>query len=233
MTSMFQRLVTRLTNSHDRILWEELGFSMFINSLVLGLSVIDFDGEQEVLHRSLLVYLVTLLFKCVCCVAVELDSGSSVCAWFRKRVVYVLALVVTCSLMSFLIVKLAVREKIQKGIMMNFMYLCIMFAHVKQQADPIASGVPGIQAGGGEHDVTWEQIVIRVYQHDETERETQCLICWQDAEPGEAIALCNCSHAYHEECLRDWMSRSPQGCPLRCRRAQRNRLALSTFELAV
>lgn len=41
-----------------------------------------------------------------------------------------------------------------------------------------------------------------------------CTFCWSDWKRGEMIAVLECEHAFHEECLLGWVNRQKQVCPI-------------------
>ena len=63
-----------------------------------------------------------------------------------------------------------------------------------------------------------QQSVTKEKKKEQTAKdENTCPICICDFEVGdEIIVLKKCNHQYHKSCIKDWISRSQQNCPL-CR----------------
>ena len=52
-----------------------------------------------------------------------------------------------------------------------------------------------------------------------------CPICLHEIEPSEWVATVRCDHAFHSQCITDWLSSSKTDCPI-CRTELISRLAL-------
>lgn len=59
------------------------------------------------------------------------------------------------------------------------------------------------------------QTVIFGNDAEDSTRETSCVICLEDFEPGAVLDIMPCSHRFHANCLEEWLRRN-HSCPL-CR----------------
>ncbi|CAD8062959.1 unnamed protein product [Paramecium primaurelia] len=64
---------------------------------------------------------------------------------------------------------------------------------------------------------TEDQIKNMKKQTHQGEQEKTCYICQEDFRNGEQIAMMNCNHGFHEDCIAKWL-RMNNSCPVcRCK----------------
>mmetsp|Transcript_42194 Transcript_42194/g.117493 ORF Transcript_42194/g.117493 Transcript_42194/m.117493 type:complete len:255 (-) Transcript_42194:140-904(-) len=66
------------------------------------------------------------------------------------------------------------------------------------------------------------RITVKTFQHHGEVRTdsslqfgTSCNICFSDLEEGQLIGQLPCGHAFHEQCILEWLAQR-KGCPMRC-----------------